>query len=91
MTEALITGAVAILVCMINNYYTHREAEKKHDKVVALLEYRLDQLTKQVEKHNSVIERTYKLEQEGALLEEKIRVANHRIEDLEKKKEDDKK
>ena len=41
-----------------------------------LTNYRLSQLEKKVDKHNSVIERTY-------ILEEKMKVANHRIEDLE--------
>lgn len=42
-----------------------------------LIKYRIEQLEKKVEKHNSVVERTY-------LLEEKIKVANHRIDDLER-------
>lgn len=50
-----------------------------------LTNYRLAQLEKKVDKHNSVIERTYKLEEAGALLEEKLKVANHRISDLEEK------
>lgn len=45
-----------------------------------LIKYRIEQLEKKVEKHNSVMERTY-------LLEEKMKVANHRIEDLERKVE----
>lgn len=52
-----------------------------------LTAYRIEQLEKKVEKHNTVIERTYKLEQDHALLDEKIKVANHRIDDLEKEKE----
>ena len=47
--------------------------------------YRLEQLEKKVEKHNNLIERTYKLEELTALQEEKIKVANHRIDDLENK------
>lgn len=42
-----------------------------------LTNYRLSELEKKVDKHNSVIERTY-------ILEEKMKVANHRIDDLEK-------
>lgn len=45
-----------------------------------LIKYRIEQLEKKVEKHNSIVERTY-------ILEEKVRVANHRIEDLERKEE----
>lgn len=41
-----------------------------------LTNYRIEQLEKKVDKHNSVIERT-------CLLEEQMKVANHRIKDLE--------
>jgi hypothetical protein len=43
-----------------------------------LVNYRLEMLEKKVDTHNNVIERTY-------ILEEKMKVANHRIEDLEDK------
>ena len=49
-----------------------------------LTQYRLEQLEKKVEVHNGVIDRVYKLEQHNEVQDEKIRVANHRIEDLEK-------
>lgn len=45
--------------------------------------YRIEQLEKKVEKHNNVIERVFRLEDNDKLLEEKINVANHRIADLE--------
>lgn len=48
-----------------------------------IVKYRLGQLEERVEKHNKVIERTYKLEQDESLLEEKIKVINHRLDDLE--------
>lgn len=48
-----------------------------------LTQYRLEQLEKKVEVHNQVIDRVYKLEERTELQEEKIRVANHRIGDLE--------
>ena len=46
-----------------------------------LIKYRIEQLEKKVEKQNSIVERTY-------LLEEKVKVANHRIEDLERQGEE---
>lgn len=48
-----------------------------------IVKYRLTQLEERVEKHNKVIERTYKLEQDESILEEKIKVINHRLDDLE--------
>lgn len=52
---------------------------------IALIEVKIDTLSDRVNKHNNLIERTYKLEQESAIHTEQIKVANHRIEDLEKK------
>ena len=48
-----------------------------------LTNFRLEQLENRVNKHNNLIERTYKLEEDIKLHEEKIKVANHRIDDLE--------
>ena len=59
---------------------------------IALLELSLNHareditaLSNRVEKHNGVIERVYHCEDKDALLEEKIKVANARILDLEHK------
>jgi hypothetical protein len=46
--------------------------------------YRIEQLEKKVDKHNNLIERTYAIEQHNAVVDEEIKVANHRIDDLEK-------
>jgi len=48
-----------------------------------LTNYRIEQLEKRVEKHNSLIERTYALEKKNEVYDEKIKVINHRIDDLE--------
>jgi len=49
-----------------------------------LTNYRIQQLEVKVDKHNNLIERTYRLEEFNSILGEKIKVANRRIEDLEK-------
>lgn len=49
-----------------------------------IIEMRLTQLEKKVEKHNTLIDRTYKLEDSVHLLDERMKVANHRLDDLEK-------
>ena len=51
-----------------------------------LTQYRIKELEKKQDKHNAVIERTYKLEERMELVEERQKVANHRISDLEEKK-----
>lgn len=70
--SACISAGVTLIVCLISN-------KSQQEKTRALMGYRLEELTKKVEKHNSVVERTY-------ILEEKMKVANHRIEDLEKER-----
>ncbi len=45
--------------------------------------YRIEQLEKKVEKHNNLVERTYKIEEEQEIEKEKLKVINHRLEDLE--------
>ena len=73
---ASITGFITLAVCMVNNHYQNNSTRN-------LIEYRLRKLEEKVDKHNNVIDRTYKLEELTALQEEKIKVANHRIDDLE--------
>ena len=51
---------------------------------IKLMTYRIEQLEKRVEKHNNLIERTYKLEEWAAIQDEKIKVINHRIDDGER-------
>lgn len=83
MIEAIITGIVGICVCVISGFFQMKSVRAQNCKTVALINYRLEQLEKKVDKHNSVVERTYKLEKLASIQEEKIKVANHRIEDLE--------
>ena len=78
--SSCISAGVTLLVCLISN---HGQQEKTR----ALMEYKLDELTKRVDKHNNTIERTYRLEEQMSLQEEKMKVANHRIDDLERKVE----
>lgn len=74
--SACISAGVTLVICLLNN---HGQQEKTR----ALMEYKLDELTKRVDKHNNVVERTYSIEQRLSVQEEQIRVANHRISDLE--------
>ena len=81
---ALISAAAAIIVCMINQNKQAVKMEANLDKWVALTNQEIKNLSERVEKHNNVIERTYKLEERTEVQEEKIKVANNRIADLER-------
>ena len=75
MTEAIIVAALGLVGTLVGSYLANR-------KSTALIAYRLEQLEQKVSKHNNLVERTYALEESVALLEERRRVANHRIDDL---------
>ena len=74
--SAVISAIGAVVVCVINS---NRQASTTR----GLIDYKIGELAKRVEKHNNVIERVYKLEQDEAVIQEQIKVANHRILDLE--------
>lgn len=80
---AIISAAAAIFVCIINTNNQNKKMIAEMDKHNDLQAYQIKELTKQVEKHNKVIERVYLLEQRDAVEEEEIKVINHRIKDLE--------
>ena len=82
--SSCITAAITLIICLINNHGQQKGTEQQQSETRALMEYKLDELTKRVDKHNHLVERTYHLEEVSLLHEEKIKVANHRIEDLEK-------
>ena len=77
MTEAIIVALLGLAGTLIGSYLANR-------KSTALIAYRLEQLEQKVSKHNNLVERTYALEESVALLEERQKVANHRIDDLKK-------
>lgn len=80
MTEsilvALITGGLALIGTAVTS-------GAQQSRTRALLDYRLEQLEQKQDKYNSVIERTFRLEEHEAVVEEQIKVINHRIADLE--------
>ena len=62
---ALVTGGVTLVVCLINNFL-------QQSKTRALLEYKLNDLTQRVNKHNDLIERTYRLEEQSKELTRRL-------------------
>ena len=77
MTEAIIVAVLGLVGTLAGSYFANR-------KSTALIAYRLEQLEQKVRKHNNLVERTYKLEEHLAVVDESIKVANHRIADLER-------
>lgn len=74
--ESIIVAALALVGTLAGTYFSNR-------KGTALIAYRLEELEKRVEAHNNLVERMYHLEERTELQEEKIKVVNHRLHDLE--------
>jgi hypothetical protein len=72
-----------IIVAFLALVGTLTGAYLSNSKTKALLAYRLERLEERVNKHNNLVERTYRIEEEQEIIKEKIKVANHRIDDLE--------
>lgn len=75
--STIIVAVLALIGTLSGAYFSN-------SKTKALLAYRLERLEERVNKHNNLVERTYHLQEEQELIKEKIKVANHRIDDLEK-------
>ena len=84
---AALSAAVTIIVCFFNNYFQKKREDKRREhereeliaaqnQAMALIEYKIGELTEEVREHNNFARRM-------PVLEEKIRVINHRIKDLE--------
>jgi tetrahydromethanopterin S-methyltransferase subunit G len=72
ITEIII-GVLALVGTLGGSYMSHR-------KSISIIAYRLEQLEKKVDKHNKFAERM-------PVLEEQMKVVNHRLEDLERRGE----
>ena len=78
MSEVVIVSIISLVGTLAGTFGGIMTSNK-------LTGYRIEQLEKKVERHNNVVERVFRLEDNDRLLEEKISVANHRIADLEAK------
>ena len=80
---AIITGGLSLIGAIISNNRTAQSMDKsmdaKLDKQQAVTETKLEELTREVRAHNNFAQRI-------PVLEEQIKVANHRIADLEKER-----
>ena len=89
---SILTSSITGILALIGVVYT---SKKQHDKTITevsstlntqieLIKKDITSLDETVKKHNNVIERMYSAETAISVLEEKIKVANNRIEDLER-------
>ena len=75
---ALITGVLSLVGVYISNRRSAGEIDAKLERQQAVMEERISALTREVREHNEFARRV-------PVLEEKVSVANHRIDDLERR------
>lgn len=79
ITVALITGGLSLIGVIYSNSRTAQNMDAKLDKQQAITETKLEELTREVREHNNFAQRV-------PILEEQMKVADHRIADLEQEK-----
>lgn len=73
---AIITGSLSLLGIIYSSSKSASKVDAKLDKQQAVIETKLNELTREVMEHNNFARRV-------PVLEEQIKVINHRIENLE--------
>lgn len=74
---ALVTGVLALAGVIITNVASNRKIESSLDKAQAVTDTKIEELTREVREHNNFARRM-------PVVEEKIKVINHRLDDLER-------
>lgn len=81
ITVALITGGLSLLGVIIASAAGNRRTEQKIQVAQAVTDTKIEELTREVRKHNGFAEKM-------PVIQEQIKVINHRIADLEDERKD---
>ena len=77
IVSTAITGVLSLLGVLFTNIASNRKIEHRLETQQAVTDTKIEELTREVRMHNNFAQRV-------PVLEEQMKVANHRIEDLEK-------
>lgn len=75
---AIITGGLSLIGVVFSNVSSNKKIQNQLNTQQAVMDTKIDELTREVREHNHFAQRI-------PVVEEQIKVINHRIEDLEKK------
>ena len=75
---SIIVGVLSLVGVIITNNTSNKKIEQKQTTAQAVTDYKIDELTREVREHNNFARRM-------PVVEEQIKVINHRLEDLEQK------
>ena len=74
---ALITGGLGFVGAIVSGLLTYNRTQSQMDKQLAVMNTKIEALTEEVRKHNGFAEKI-------PVMQEQIKVINHRLDDLEK-------
>lgn len=74
---SLVSGAVAVICCLISSFIASSKAISYIEKTQAVTDTKLEELTREVRRHNNFA-------QCMPVVEEQVKVINHRLNNLEK-------
>lgn len=83
MADSIVVAILSLIGTAIGSVVSVLTANRLTNFKIEMLQKELTELKDETKKHNQVIERTFKLEERAAVVDEQIKVANHRIADLE--------
>jgi len=78
MSETIVVAILSLVGTAIGSISAVFAANK-------LTNYKIDELKKTVERHNSLIDRTYRLEERATLTDERLENLDHRVEAIERR------
>lgn len=76
--SAAITGVLSFLGVLFTNIASNRKIEHRLETQQAVTDTKIEELTREVRMHNNFAQRV-------PVIEEQVKVINHRLSDLEKK------
>lgn len=82
---SLIIASSSIICQLLINSSNRKKLKADNESTKSLIAYRIDKLEQKQDKYNHLQERVFNLEKNSAVTDEEIKVANHRIADLENK------
>ena len=78
---AVITGILSLVGVVVSNLLSQRKTDETLRTSQAVTDTKIEELTREVREHNNFAKRM-------PVVEEKIKVVNHRLDDLERKVEE---
>lgn len=82
---SILTGSLALVGVIYTSKQQHNITIEKVKNEVSLIKKDIKTLEEKQDKHNSLIERVYNIEATLKVMDNREKVSEHRIEDLERK------